>query len=538
MAQKKRKAFFDPTEIKKGGTIRGQLGDYHYSGFNNRQTEFRKAEDKIIAQFMNGQMIDFTSSTWYSPELTPDMWLMPKSRLETLRWTRLFYNMDPYIYSIINMHALYPFSMFNIQAQDDMVTKQYRKMAFNRKFNLYDFILQMSLSYNKFGEAIVMGVNETINQKIKDKNIELTHWKKMVLFEPEFVEVRQSFFEDEPRYYLQITDEMKKEIRDAKNAGRNIDNVEMILHTNEILLENDNMSNIMNITDASANRGTSPVQALLRVLLYQDKVNMLKLTAIDRFRYPIEMWKIGNIEHNIKYNKDQMKEFEEYVKTAKNNPPFSLFVPPFIDYQVVGYGNEKTIFDYQEDYEWTRDAIMVGLGVNKNIILGEGPSMSNVKDLSLMKLFMIYKVVQDRFTSWIQNHFFYPIAEKNDWVTEEGDLDIPEIKWNKPINLDRDETEDYMDLWEKGVITTKTLFSKYKGVNYENEEKGLKEEIGTVFDDGKRIRNRKIKPKEAAGGGENDSVGFGTPPIEETLPPEETPPSEEGGDEETPPSIE
>jgi hypothetical protein len=537
--RKKKLPFFDPEEIKHGKTIRGQLGEYHYSGFNNRPQEVRKAEDKIIAQFMNGQMIDFTSSQWYSPELTPDMWLMPKSRLETLRWTRLFYNMDPYIYSIVNMHALYPFSMFQISAQDEQVTKLYTQMAFNRKFNLYDFILQMSLSYNKFGESIVMGVNEEISKRIKDKDIKMTRWKKMVLFEPEFVEVRQAFFEDDPRYYLQVTDEMKKEIRDARSAGRDIDNVEEILHTNEILLENKNMSNVMNITDASANRGTSPVQALLRVLLYQDKVNMLKLTAIDRFRYPIEMWKIGDVEHQIKYNKDQMKEFEDYVKTAKNNPPFSLFVPPFINYEVVGYGSEKTIFDYQQDYDWTRDAIMVGLGVNKNIVLGEGPSMSNVKDLSLMKLFMIYKVVQDKFTSWIQNQFFYPIAEKNGWQTEDGDLDIPEIKWSKPLNLDRDETEDYMDLWEKGAITTKTLFSKYKGIKYENEDKGLKQEVGTIFDDGKRIRNRNIKPEKAAGKGEGETGGEGgggkVPPLKEEEKP--APGEEEAGGEGKPPEL-
>ena len=469
----------------------------------------------------------------YSPELTPDMWLMPKSRLETLRWTRLFFNMDPYIYSIIMMHAMYPFSMFNIIAEDEEVTKFYKKCAFNRKFNLYDFILQMSLSYNKFGEAIVMGIDEKIKGKVKDKDVELIRWKKFVLFEPEFIEIRQAFFEDDPRYYLQITDEMKKDILEATQSGRPVENAEEILRNDELLLDTEQMSSVMNITDASATRGTSPIQALLRTLLYQDKVNMLKLTAIDRFRYPVEIWKIGDIKENIKPNEAQLRKFEQYIKTAKDNPPFSLFVPPFVNYEVVGYGNEKSIFDYASDYEWTRDSIMTGLGVNKGLILGEGPSMSNVKDLALMKLFMIYKAVQDKFTFWMKNNFFAPLAEANKFYTRDGDLDIPEIEWEKPISLDRDETEDYSDLYDKGAISTKTLHSKYKGIDNAKEEQLIKEEIGSVFDDGKRIKNRNIKPvkkdKKAggAGGTENvDEVEVDEEPLDEGLP-KEVPPAAE-----------
>jgi len=532
MAKKKTssKSFWNPD---KNGFVRGSIGGYGYAVQSNKNSEVKKRENKITAQFMNNQSIDFTNSVWYSPELTPDMWLMPKSRLETLRWTRLFFNMDPYIYSIIMMHSQYPFSKFKIIAQDPDVTRFYEQNAFNRKFNLYDFILKMSLSYNKFGEAITMSVDEEVNEG----DVSLTKWKKFILFEPEFIEIRQAFFEEEPRYYLQVTDDMKKDIQEAMNLGREVGYSEEMLKYDEILLDNSQMSAIINETDASAERGTSPVQSLLRALLYQDKVNMLKLTAIDRFRYPVEIWKIGDLERGIKPNEAQLKQFEQYVKTAKDNPPFSLFVPPFVNYEVVGYGNEKTIFDYMEDYEWTRDAIMVGLGVNKNLILGDGPSMSNVKDLALMKLFMIYKTVQDRFTYWMQNHFFYPLAEKNSFVKEDGELDIPEIHWEKEINLDRDETEDYIDLWEKGVISTKTLFSKYKGVDYENEEQGLKDEVGTVYDDGKRIRNRDIKPEKpeepGAGGGplpEGPEEGPEAPlpegPEEEVAPAEET---EEGG---------
>jgi len=518
MAKKtKAKSFYNPDDKGKDKNkntnemFRGDLAGYKYGVYREGNVKGRKKEDKIVAQFMNNQSIDFTSSVWYSPELSPEMWLMPKSRLETLRWTRLFYNMDPYIHSIINMHSTYPFSMFTLNAEDPEVTKFYEDVSFNESFNLYDFILQMSLSYNKFGEAIVMNIME----EVEDQEVPFYKWKKLILFEPEFIEVRQAFFEDKPRYYLQITEEMKKDVQEALAEGREIQDADKMLHEDEVLLDEEQMSQVMNITDASANRGTSPVQSLLRVLLYQDKVNMLKLTAIDRFRYPIEIWKIGNIEKNIKPNMTQLRQFEEYIKTAKNNPPFSLFVPPIVEYEVVGYGNEKNIFDYQEDYEWTRDAIMTGLGVNKGLILGEGPSMSNVKDLALMKLFMTYKVIQDKFQNWMINHFYRPLAVKNKFFRKDGSLDLPEIHWEKPLNLDRDETEDYMELWEKGIIDTRTLMSKYKGLDYEKIEQAMKDELGSVFDDGKRILNRDIKPKKKGGEGDGGDRADSLTPIEE-----------------------
>jgi len=482
----KKKIFFDGKDNKiKMQKLLGSV----YGGFSSREAELKKTE-KIIAQ-MNSGTLDFTSTTWYSPELTPDMWLMPKSRQETLRWVRLFYSLDPYIHAIVNMHALYPFSMFEITAENEAVTKFYKQMAFNRNFNLYDFILKASLSYQKFGEAIMMGIKDEQEFELKSKKVRFTKWSRFVLFEPEFIEVRQAFFEKEPRYYLQITPTMKEEAKEAKRLGREVtEGLDDLLRQNEILLDNQNISAIMNLTDASALRGTSPIQCLLRTLLFQDKIAMLKLTAIDRFRYPIEIWKIGDISADPPKipNDEELMKFEQFIKQAKNNPPFSIFVPPFVNYEVVGFNGQESLFSYKEDYEWIRDSILVGLGVSKDIVLGEVKGWTNTKQITLQKLIMMYQAVQDKFTNWLINNYFTPIAEANNFYTKNKDLDLPRIEWQKKLNIDKDETEDYMNMWEKGLISTRTLFTKYKSLDYEAEQVKLKKEIGSVFDDGQRIK--------------------------------------------------
>src|SRR5271165_2558828 len=81
-----------------------------------------------------------TSSFFYSPELTTESWLLPKSRQETCRWARVFYNLNPIVHSVINMHSKYPFSKFELVCGDPSVKQFYEQMAFNKNFNLYDFM--------------------------------------------------------------------------------------------------------------------------------------------------------------------------------------------------------------------------------------------------------------------------------------------------------------------------------------------------------------------------------------------------------------
>ena len=153
------------------------------------------------------------------------------------------------------------------------------------------------------------------------------------------------------------------------------------------------------------------------------------------------------------------------------------------------------MFDYTEDYKWIRDSIMVALGVNQNLIMGEGPSMSNVKDLGLMKLYKMWKGDQDIWTDWMKYNFYEPLAEANKFRDNNNKFVIPEIEWSTNFETDRDETEDFKDLWTDGIISTKTRMSKYKNVNFDMEQENLKKEIGSIFDDGQRIKNREYKNK-------------------------------------------
>ena len=175
-----------------GATVKGGLQGRNFS-FGGQSAGITKEANYSVTQ---------SPSMFYSPELTTESWLLPKSRQEILKWVRIFFNLEPYIQSVIMMHAQYPFSKFDIITPDKSVTEFYHDMAFNENFDLYQFIVDASLSYQKFGEAICFGNME------RSKEDKMFRWTKFVLLEPELVEIKTDMFSGEQTFELIPTEEL------------------------------------------------------------------------------------------------------------------------------------------------------------------------------------------------------------------------------------------------------------------------------------------------------------------------------------------
>jgi hypothetical protein len=188
---------------------------------------------------------------------------------------------------------------------------------------------------------------------------------------------------------------------------------------------------------------------------------------------------------------------------------------------------------------------MIGLGVNKNLMTGDGPSFSaGLKGMSLHRLMMEYKAVRDKFEDWIIHHYFEPIAEKNGFYTTENGqkkLILPELSWKKSLDIEDAEAERdmFVKMWEAGVISTETLFTKFPTLDFKAEQKKLELERGTIFDKGdgarlpEKIHKSVVKPGGDTGFGGKGGAGGGAlgaikpiKPIKPTAP-GETP---EGGE--------
>lgn len=459
-----------------------------------------------------------TPSFFYSPELTTESWLLPKSRQETCRWARVFYNLNPIVHSVINMHSKYPFSKFEIVCGDPTVKKFYEEMAFNKNFNLFDFIGQASLSYEKFGEALCFGTME----KHGNRYI----WSKFVLLEPELIDVKSDMMSGKQTFEMVPTAELKQLVTSTRTedaeAQKQLEEwspeiVKAIRENRNIRLSDENVSIIANITDPSATRGTSRIQCLFKDLILNDFIRLAQMAYAQRYVFPVEMWSIGDLANGVIPSQADLQNWKQLINQSIQQPPFSLVTPPYVKYEALSTLG-KTFPVNTEWYEYTLSQLMIGLGVNKNLMTGDGPAFSaGLKGMSLHRLMMEYKFVRDKFEDWIIHKFFEPIAEKNQfYTTENGEkkLILPELSWKKSLDIEDAEAERdlYVKLWESGVISTETLFTKFPALDYKAEQKKLELERGSVFDKGnERIPSKISKPTTKPRSGGAGGVGGGAP---------------------------
>jgi len=402
---------------------------------------------------------------------------------------RLFYNLEPYLQGIITMHAYYPFSKFDLTCEDKEVEDFYKEQTSNAKFDLFEFILQSSLSYQKFGEAIPFG---SMGER-EDKRFKFV-WDSYILLEPELVEIKQSMFQDEPEYELIPTEELKGLVkkRQVGQSDLEIDDVivEAIEEGRNIPLDPRYVSPIQRITDPSASRGTPVIQCCFKPLILQDFIRLAQMAIATRYHFPVELWTVGDPANDIWPTETELEEFRNMINQAIQNPPTTLVYPPIIGYEALSVLGK--LLPVSDDYEYIQDQIMVGLGVNKNLIKGEGPSFSNTRTVSLEKLVMEYQIIRDKFENWMINHFYRPLAVANKlYVTggEEKKFILPQIHWYKDLDAVKKDMirKDYIDLHAKGMLSTKTLFAQFPDLDYDQEQKLLEKERNTIFDDGKRI---------------------------------------------------
>ena len=263
-------------------------------------------------------------------------------------------------------------------------------------------------------------------------------------------------------------------------------------------------------------------------LIYSDKIRLAQIAIADRLHLPMEIWSIGEYTGDpatsIIPDDGMIANVREAIREATMQPPFSIFVPPYIKYEAVGV-NGKLLSVY-EDLGYVENCIFVALGVNKNLILGQGPSFSSSKQTSLFKLIKMYKMIRLKLEAFIKRYIILPIAKANDVKDEYGDYVIPDIDWEESLNPEQDveKFNNILKLWDKGLVSTTTLYEYFPGkLDINLEKQRMEEEKGTIFDKGTdRLGNKATRAdlkNNDANKGKNPRPSDGSKPAENLPPP-------------------
>lgn len=224
-------------------------------------------------------------------------------------------------------------------------------------------------------------------------------------------------------------------------------------------------------------------------LVYSDYLRKAQMARAQRHAYPVELWKFGDIQNGYIPNDEELSSVREMLQKALTNPPYTIVYTPLLSLEVVSpAGGLLPIYD---DYNFVENQILVGLGTNKNIVLGEGGWMSNAKTLSMQRLIMDYQIVRDMWTrTFLQNFVLRPMCIANGFtkkslIDKTKDIaNVPKIAWVNSLDVQNEEDTKklYIDLWHDGLISSKTLYSQFPDLDFRTEVTQMQEEKGTVLD--------------------------------------------------------
>ncbi len=478
---------------------------------------------------LNANSITPLQPFFHTPGNAQDAYNLPKSYVEQIRWSRLMYNLSPYIHAISDLKAFYPYSKFKLTTPEPWVTQFYDSCAFNKRFNLYKFILRMSLSLKKFGEAIVWG-NWKQDGIWPQTGQPRWVWDNFILLEPELVEIKKDILvSPDPQYFLRPNRDLEDLARRLLANDPDVAHlqgklaeplIEKILRRELVPMDSSTISAIQYITDGSGVRGTPPYQCLFTNFIFEDFVRLALMAQANRYHFPIELWLLGNLEKGIMPSVSDLEELKEMVTSAIQNPPFTIFFPPILDYKAMGV--QGALLDIKNDMEYAHKQYLIGMGVNENMILGESGVFSSNDTAGNQSFIRLMQKDRDEIEEWMRWNFFEPLAQKNNLKMDKNGIlvpIVPDIEWEKTLDF-KAEDDEYGRLekgWDWGLVDPDTMISAYLKRNPEEMKIKIEQAIGGVFDTGDRFGSEAARAKKAANGGGSGSAspaGPGGAPVE------------------------
>ena len=332
-------------------------------------------------------------------------------------------------------------------------------------------------------------------------------WNDIILIDPALIDYQEDALTGKSVMSLIPTQELKQLVAQALRDGSTnlpADYIACVQDNKQIPLDTEGVEPnyltgrkyvpptafiFARLLSPGSTRGVPIIQQLFKTLIYADKIRLAQVAAADSFYNPIQLWSIGSYTGDPKTSiiptEADLQQYRDMIEQATMTPPFSIYVPPFVKYEALGV--QGKLLSVYEDLGYVENCIFVGLGVNKNLVLGSGPSFSSGKQISLYRLIKMYKSFRLKLEAFFKKYVILPIAKAADIRDEHSNYIIPEIKWSESLQpeQDKDLFDSLFKLYDKGLVSTQTLMEHFMiPLDMKLEQQRMEAEKRTIFDKG------------------------------------------------------
>lgn len=440
------------------------------------------------------------SRRFYDPQITTTAIYLPRSIKQKNRWRRWFYDHDELVGAVLDIHAELPYSKAEIMCDDNLI-KTHVLDCFDRT-QFFSMLPLIDLEYLKVGEVFIH----------TPWDAKRGMWSHIIIHNPDFVQVSASPFADQEYTIELIPDD---ELRNLLNSTKPQDQllkkrispeiVRRVLSGKNILLDTDEVTHIARRSNPYDIRGTSILDRIFRLLMYEDKLREAQITIADNFIYPLKIFKLGDPHKGWIPNETHQKALAQMLQQSTFDPNFALIYHYALDVSYVTVADKVM----KLDREWDEIAKkkMIALGVSQQFITGE--TSYATANVGLQTQLARYRAKRDLFeVRWITNKFLKVMAERNGWYKRdrreivghfrvarsgkelEERLIIPKLVWHKKLMMRDDQAfltfMNNVYAQGKGPISALTLLQAM-GLDLEDElsrkkfQEKLEEKIGVYI---------------------------------------------------------
>jgi len=467
-----------------------------------------------------GGMGDVVNSmpSFYDPYFEPSSLLLPRDTREVNSWCRYFYKYDPLVATAIDAHSELPLSKIRLQPPkssekeySQMILEFFEDMIGNEGIDLFNKLLQMGVEYYKLGNVF----------PYLQLNDEGTRWEKLILLDPDFVNVQKITLTDamiielipnqqlkemvgQGRIYADdrvriLYESIAPEIRDLVQSGKNIP-----LATD---LSKSHVSHIARKMSDYDLFGTSLIERNFKALVYKDRLRQSQDAIAARHLTPKHLiWgaDVNNVDVDV---------IRDQVDQAMNDPDYAIITNFELHWDLVG--TSAGLMQLSGEWEWINEELYIGLMINKSFLLGEGAFANGQTVLEILE--QRYAIFRETLEQWVEHHVFKPISKANGFTEkkrafiknkETGKIErkevevvlYPKIKWNR-LNLSDDNSHKQMlsQMLERGFLDAGTwleyfgldadvIMDKIKhykdtplDANYQDMQRNFQSEIGRIL---------------------------------------------------------
>jgi hypothetical protein len=369
---------------------------------------FAKTATGVSNQFGGASVIRTQARPYHPLFSSPDRLQLPVQLAQLNQYWRLFYNVDPVIGGVIDMHAEMPFSNASLimdQAGDNSKEILHAFEDMMTETELLSWLPRIAKEYHIIGEVFPYMFWD------QDEGI----WSHITIHNPDYVEVVDSpLIDDDPILTLRPSQDMRKILQSTDPRYIRLrqklpaEIVTMLAGGKNLPLDPLNASHIKRLAFPYDIRGTSIMGRMFRVLMFEDAVFNGQIQQAQRHALPLRVFKLGDPNSGWMPTPSNQEDFAQLLAEVEVDPLAAIIYSYAL--QVEYHGIEGKQLRITQEWDVIERAKLVALGVSKAFLHGEVTYAS--ANAGLQVLMMRYRTFRDMLLNdWIYKKVFATMAE-------------------------------------------------------------------------------------------------------------------------------